>query len=101
MIFFDYNAHYLEAWSYLYQDFPTAFTWVLRSKEWKPRQKNFQISRMYQANLFQSEVYYLRQLLTVVRGLTSFENLHTVNDVLQPTFEAACRARGIINHESE
>jgi hypothetical protein len=56
---------------------------------------------MYQANLFQGEIYYLHCLLTVTQGPTSFENLRTVDDILQPTFEAACRARGIIEHESE
>ena len=35
MSFFDYNTHHPEAQSYLYQDFPTAFTWDPRSKEWK------------------------------------------------------------------
>jgi hypothetical protein len=56
---------------------------------------------MYQTNLFQGEVYYLHCLLTVTQGPTSFKNLRTVDDILQPTFKAACRARGIIEHETK
>jgi hypothetical protein len=47
MAFFNYNAEHPEARTFLYQDFPTAFTWNQQRKEWKPRQKGFQIGRMY------------------------------------------------------
>src|SRR5438045_4833790 len=55
---------------------------------------------MYQANPFQGEIYYLHQLLTVVPGPTSFENIHTVDGIQHDTFEAACHAHGIISHHS-
>jgi hypothetical protein len=35
-------------------------------------------------------------LLTVKRGLTSFEDLRTVNGVEHPTFQAACYALGLL-----
>ena len=56
---------------------------------------------MYQANPFQGEVYYLRRLLTIVPGPTSFKNLRVVDGVLYDSFEAACRALGIISYESD
>jgi len=56
---------------------------------------------MYQANPFQGEVYYLRRLLMIVPGPTSFNNLRVVDGVLYDSFKAAYRARGIISHESD
>jgi len=56
---------------------------------------------MYQANPFQGEVYYLRRLLIIVPGLTSFKNLRVVDGVLYDSFKAAYRALGIISYKSD
>ena len=56
---------------------------------------------MYYCNPFAGERYYLRLLLTVVRGPSSYENLRTINDVLHPTFQAACVARGLLEDDKE
>lgn len=47
---------------------------------------------MYHCNPTAGEKYYLRLLLTVVRGPQSFEHLCTVNDVVYPTYCEACMA---------
>lgn len=56
---------------------------------------------MYYCNHFAGEQYYLRLLLTVVRGPSSYENLRTINGVLQPIFQAACIARGLLEDDKE
>ena len=56
---------------------------------------------MYFASPNSGERFYLRLLLTVVRGPTSFENLRTVNNVLHDTFKAACVARGLLEDDDE
>ena len=56
---------------------------------------------MYHCNLFNGERYYLRLLLTVVRGPQSFEALRTINGDLYPTFKAACIALGLLEDDSE
>jgi PIF1-like helicase/Helitron helicase-like domain at N-terminus/Helicase len=107
--FFDYNTAHPDERLYLYQDFPTRFTWNRKEKEWKrrvkgkdrPDERPVQIGRIYQVNPFQGEIYYLRRLLTIVPGPTSFDDLRTVNGILYDSFEAACRAHGIISHESD
>jgi hypothetical protein len=56
---------------------------------------------MYFAGPQAGERFYLRTLLTVVRGATSFEHLRTVDGVVHPTFQAACRAHGLLEDDNE
>ena len=69
-----------------YQEFPQHYVWNKQQKIWTPRQRGFAIGRLYFADPTAGERYYLRMLLTVVRGPTSFEALRTVNNVVYGTF---------------
>jgi hypothetical protein len=89
------------ALDYLYQEFPQKFTWDLKKRVWKPRKQGFAIGRMYFAHPSAGERFYLRTLLTVVRGSPSFESLRTYNGEIHPTFKAACMARGLLEDDSE
>jgi hypothetical protein len=51
---------------------------------------------MYFVHVASGERFYLRLLLTVVAGATSFENLRTIDGVVYPTFQAACGAMGLL-----
>ena len=84
-----------------YQDFPQRFVWNKTRKVWTPRQSGYAIGRMYFASPNSGERFYLRLLLTVVKGPTSWENLRTYDDVEYPTFKAACVARGLLEDDSE
>ena len=55
------------------------------------------LGRMYFIKPMAGEVFYLRLLLTVVKGPTSFEDLRTVPGHPEPfpTFHGACLARGL------
>lgn len=59
-----------------YQEFPQQFVYNEQKKEWHIRKNGFALGHMYfvppSAN---DERFYLRTLLTVVKGPTSFENL--------------------------
>ena len=85
-----------------YQEFPQAFVYNERDKEWHLRKKGFALGRMYfippSAN---DERFYLRTLLTVVKGPTSFENLRTFGSITYPTFCEACLARGLLEDDGE
>ncbi len=48
-----------------------------------------------------SELFYLRRLLCIVRGATSFEDLRSFNGATYPTFKDACAARGMLQDDSE
>ena len=85
----------------LYQDFPNTMVWNKGSHEWRKRQRGFQIGRMYYAHASSGERFYLRLLLTVVRGATSYQNLRTVGDRVCLSFREACIARGLLEDDNE
>ena len=84
-----------------YQNFPK--TWVYKDKEkvWKPRQHGKAIGRMYFASPSSGERFYLRLLLTIVPGATSYAHLRTVNNVPYNTFKEACFALGLLADDQE
>jgi hypothetical protein len=99
--YFKANVIYLEAQNLLYQDFPSKFVWDSRPRKWKPRQKGFVLGHMYYAHPSSGEHFYLRTLLSSIKGATSFEDLHWVNGVLHPTFHLACLAHSLLEDDNE
>ena len=95
MAFFAYNAQNEDGRQYLYHEFPEHFVYKGKIIGWQKRQRGTAIGRMYSASPFMGERYYLRLLLTVVRGATSFENLRTVDGIVFPTFKETCIALGV------
>jgi hypothetical protein len=86
----------------LYQDYPSENVWNAKAHKWTKRaQSSFAIGRMYHAYPTSGERFYLRLLLTTVPGATSFENLHTFEGTLHPTFKDACIAHGLLEDDSE
>jgi len=56
---------------------------------------------MYFVHPTAGEQYYLRMLLSIVRGATSFENLRTVNGILYPSFKETCITLGLLQNDEE
>ena len=98
--FFAYNMQNEDGRQYLYHEFPEHFVYI-RKVGWRKRQKGISIGRMYSASPFMGERYYLRLLLTVVRGATSFDHLKTVDGKSYPTFKSACIALGLLEDDGE
>jgi len=57
------------AHNYLYQDFPSRFVWTKNA--WKIREREVAIRRMYAAAPSSKKRFYVRLLLTVVKGMMS------------------------------
>jgi hypothetical protein len=92
----------VEARKYTYQEFPQHFTWKAEQKKWSIRKKNRAIGRMYFVPPTAGERFYLRTLLTVVRGAKSFADLRRyLTDEPYPTYHAACLARGLLEDDGE
>jgi hypothetical protein len=90
-----------EARSLTYQDFPQKFVWHKDTKTWTKRKRGFSLGRMYFVPPTGGERFYLRTLLTVVRGAKSFMDLRTFQGLEHPTFQDACRARGLLEDDGE
>ena len=83
-----------------YQEFPQVFIWN-DDKMWSPRKQGFALGQMYFISPRRGELFYLCTVLAVVRGPTSFQNLHTVDGVEHPTFRESCLARGLLEDDGE
>ena len=98
---FHANTIYPDARNSTYADFPIRWVYNNQAKNWKPRQRGDSIGRMYFVHPTAGEQYYLRMLLSIVRGATSFENLRTVDGFLYPSFKEACIALGLLQNDEE
>lgn len=86
----------------LYTEMPSRFRWV--GKQWMLRQRHMSkapIGRMYNASPKEGERFFLRLLLSHIRGAQSFEDLRTIHGELQPTFQKACIELGLLEDDQE
>jgi hypothetical protein len=54
---------------------------------------------MYYAHPTVGKCFYLHLLLTAVKGATFYEDLHTFEGVLCPSFRTACIARSLLEDD--
>jgi hypothetical protein len=99
--YFTACQRYPTAQTLTYPKMPSEFVWDNNRKQWKPRRKGNAIGRVYFAGPAAGERYYLRMLLYVVPGATSWKHLRTVNGVLHNTFKATCAAHGLLESDDE
>ncbi|CAG8631414.1 12112_t:CDS:2, partial [Cetraspora pellucida] len=99
--FFEACANLESARLYTYQEFLQHFVWNKKIKQWTLRKQGFAIGHLYFAGPSAGERFYLRLLLTSIRGPTSFEHLRTVNNIVHPTFKSACIALGLLENDQE
>ena len=59
------------------------------------------IGRMYFVGPSGSKRFYLQMLLTIVKGSTSFEELHTWDGIVHPNFKSACIACGLLDSDEQ
>lgn len=83
---FKANQNIPTACNFTYQEFPGHFVWDAKLKKWKPRKQGRAIGRMYFASPASGERFFLRTLLTVIKGATSYQHLRTVDEVVHSTY---------------
>ncbi|XP_052189987.1 uncharacterized protein LOC127799809 [Diospyros lotus] len=99
--FFAYCAGSEDECPFTYQEFPQHYVWLKSEKRWKSREMGYAIGRMYFASPNCGERFYLRLLLTVVKGPKSFQSLRTIDNVVHDTFKLACVAMGLLEDDEE
>ncbi|XP_057760381.1 uncharacterized protein LOC130980749 [Arachis stenosperma] len=95
------NMVYPEGKCLTYVEFPRHFVYVVHNREWKPRQRGFSISRLSFVPPTAGELFYMRLLLNVQRGCTSFKSIRIVNGTTYDTFQEACFALGFLTDDNE
>ncbi|KAI9121462.1 hypothetical protein K1719_008495 [Acacia pycnantha] len=85
----------------LYSQFPNYFTFVRERRIWKQRERGFSVGRLGHCTPAQGELYYLRLLLTKIRGPKNYTDLMTVNNIVYSTFREACYALGLLDDDKE
>ncbi|XP_042035336.1 uncharacterized protein LOC121781700 [Salvia splendens] len=95
----DANKIYSEGRDLTYGEFPTKFMW--KTDHWQPRKQRFSIGRLFYVPPSSGDIYYLRCLLNIFKGATSYEDIRRVNGVQYDTFRDACFALGLLDDDKE
>ena len=84
-----------------YLQFITKFTYIANKRCWKPRKGGYTIGRLNWVPPTTRELYYLRMMLALVKGPTTYGQICKVNDQLFSTFRVACFAMGFLVDDKE
>lgn len=100
---FDVNSvkENTEARKLTYVQFPSKFVWHDNEKVWTLRKKGFALGRMAHVHPASGELYYLRLLLNTRKGCTNFTSIKTIHGIVHPSYQAACRALGLLGDDKE
>ena len=72
-----------------------------KKREWTLHKRDFAIGRMYYTCPHVGERFYLRTLLTAIKGAISFESLHTFGDYVCVSYREACLMHGLLEDDNE
>jgi hypothetical protein len=95
------NVNFEDGRLLTYCDFPTKFTWDGQKRNWHPRGGGKKIGRVYYVNPNAGELYYLRMLLMIVKGATSFVDIRTFEEIVYASYKEACAAWGLLGDDLE
>lgn len=95
------NKAYPDGKNLTYAQFVTKFVYTKKKRSWKPRTRGYTIGRLIWVPPSTGEVFYLRMMLTIAKGPTSYEDIRTVANVQHPTFRDACFAMGLLEDDRE
>ena len=88
------NQSFVESQSLTYKNLFSKFVYNKKQRCWQLSKKGYTIGRLQWVPPTTGELFYLRMMLTVCRGPTSFEDIKAVAGVQYPTYREACFAIG-------
>ncbi|GFP91554.1 hypothetical protein PHJA_001299400 [Phtheirospermum japonicum] len=95
------NKKYPQARLLTYADAPSEFVWDRSERKWRPRKQVPCVGRLYYVPPGCGDNYYLRCLLTVVRGATCYADYRKHDGVQHASYREACYARGLLEDDRE
>jgi hypothetical protein len=100
---FELNVRDPAARPLLYKDVPQHYKWIKTLKVWQRRKYKGckKVARMHGVHTHNVELFMLRRLLLVVPGAQCWADLRTFEGHEYPSFEAAARARGMLNDDND
>ncbi|XP_058767228.1 uncharacterized protein LOC131640871 [Vicia villosa] len=98
---FEANKTYEEARLLTYGDFVFKFVYHKRSRSWKPWKRGYTIGRLIWVPQSTSELFYLKMMLTVKKGLLCYQDIKTVDGKKCKTFRDACFTMGYLQDDRE
>ncbi|XP_013601568.1 PREDICTED: uncharacterized protein LOC106309027 [Brassica oleracea var. oleracea] len=84
-----------------YIEFPLFYVWNKKPKGWTKRERNTAVGRIHFVSPGSGQLFYLRLLLTKVKGPTRFEDIKTIDGVEYPSFQDACYALGLLDDDQK
>jgi len=86
-----------------YKDITKHYRWDSETRAWSRRKIDSTpvLGRLYNVSPKKGDLFYLRLLLTVVKGKRSFEAVRTVDGILHETYKEACIALGLASDDKE
>ncbi|XP_028201911.1 uncharacterized protein LOC114386104 [Glycine soja] len=95
------NQNSVEGRNLTYAEFVSKFVYNQKKRCWHLRKKGYTIGRLLWVPPIIGELFYLRMMLTVCKGPTSFEDLRTVDNVQYSTYKEACFAMRFLQDDKE
>lgn len=95
------NRKYEQGRSLTYVKFPSVFVYDLSLTEWKLRQRGNSVGRLTFIPPSNKELFYMRLLLNVQVGCTSYSDIKKVDGHQYFTFREACTALGLVGDDRE
>ncbi|XP_045792116.1 uncharacterized protein LOC123886886 [Trifolium pratense] len=96
---FEANKKFQEGRTLTYGQFVSKFVYVKKKRLWKPRIRGFTIGRLIWVPPTTGELYYLRMMLTVVKGPTCYDDLRKIDQDQYVTYRDACFAMGFLEDD--
>ncbi len=82
-----------------YCEVPQFYFW--KDYTWKERKKQLKsFGRVPPITMRLGEIYYLKLLLLITKGPTSFEDLKTIDNITYETFYEACKAKSLVKEDN-
>lgn len=98
---FEMNRLYEETRQLNYIQMLTMYVWDSTNKLYSKRKQKGTIGRLVNIHPNAGDRYYLRILVSIVKGATCYDDLYTVGDTKHESFQAACFARGLLDGDKE